>query len=290
MKHYRLLALLGAALLLLGLIVYQQPETTLERAVRREVIRVGYAPEEPFSYRTLDGHVTGESVEVLRLMLARMGIERVEWVQTEWSELIPELRAGRFDLIATGMFITCERARLIAFTEPIFGLEQSFLVRTGNPHQLHSYAALAQQPVARLAVVTGAHEQRLAEASGLAPIQILEVPDARTGLMAVIEGHADAFALTRVAITALVAQAEAGQVEVATPFEQPQLPTLVARGYGAYGLRHADVSLRTALNEQLQQFVGTPEHQRLVAPFGFTAADLPGSMTTEALLTMCEPL
>ncbi|RRR74644.1 MAG: ectoine/hydroxyectoine ABC transporter substrate-binding protein EhuB [Candidatus Viridilinea halotolerans] len=289
-KPYIVVALLATALLLWGATLWQRPETTLERIERRGVVRVGYAPEQPFAYRDAHGQVTGEAVAVARLILARLGIESIEWVQTEWAELMPELQAGRFDLIATGMFVTCERAALIAFTEPTFALEQAFLVRAGNPHALHSYADVERQSWVRLAVVSGTHEQSLATASGITLPQIVTVPDAHTGLVAVLDGQADAFALTRLAIERLAAQdGAAGRVQIAAPFFQPELPGLWSRGYGAFGVRQADASLREALNAELRTFVGSPEHQALVAPFGFRLADLPGSTTTEALLARCAP-
>ncbi len=267
---------------------FQVPEQTLERVQRRGVIRVGYAPERPFAFRDASDRVTGESPELARKLLARMGITSVEWVQTEWDDLIPELNAGRFDMIAIGMFVTCERAQKIAFTEPTYLLEQAFLVRAGNPKQLHSYADVRNRPDARLAVISGAQEQVLARAVGIPDNRILVVPDARTGYVAVRQGEADALALTRPSIAARVATAEPNTVELATPFVQPNVEGIKARGYGAFGLRWEDTTLREALNAQLRQFIGTLEHQQLMAPFGFTANDLPGNVTTASLLDECE--
>lgn len=127
-----IVAVAGLALLGVALVVFQSPERTLQRVQRRGVIRLSYASERPFAYRDEANRVTGESPEVLRAVLGRMGIRNIQWVQIEWGELIPELKAGRFDIIAIGMFITCERAEQIAFTEPTFALDQAFLVRAGN--------------------------------------------------------------------------------------------------------------------------------------------------------------
>ncbi|MEN9933642.1 MAG: hypothetical protein RLZZ387_221 [Chloroflexota bacterium] len=282
------LALLASALVAGAIVQLWRPEQTLERVQRRGVIRVGYAPERPFAYRDARGSVTGEAPEVARVVLARMGIARIEWVQTEWAELIPELRAGRFDMIVAGMFITCERATQIAFTEPTYGADQAMLVRRGNPHRLHSYADVVRGGGTQLAVIAGAHELLIARALGLPEEQLLVVPDARTGLAAVQTGRADGLALTRISVVSLAASDPSGSVEPAEPFEQPQVPGLPARGYGAFGVRPEDTELRDALNAQLRDFIGSPEHRRLVEPFGFSAAEMPGATTTASLLEACE--
>ena len=81
-------------------------QTTLERAKADGYIRVGFANEAPYGYATPDGKLTGESPEVVKAVLAKMGIAQVDGVLTEFGSLIPGLQAGRFDIIAAGMFIT----------------------------------------------------------------------------------------------------------------------------------------------------------------------------------------
>ena len=84
-------------------------ETTLEKARQQGYIRVGFANEAPFGYATPDGKLTGEAPEVAKAVLTRMGIAEVDGVLTEFGSLIPGLKAGRFDIIAAGMFITPKR-------------------------------------------------------------------------------------------------------------------------------------------------------------------------------------
>jgi polar amino acid transport system substrate-binding protein len=47
------------------------------------------------------------------------------------------------------------------------------------------------------------------------------------------------------------------------------------------------MTLRQALNAELRAFIGTSAHQDLVAPFGFTPAELPGTTSTDTLLATC---
>lgn len=267
-----------------GLTLINQDEDTLAQAQRLGVIRVGYAPESPFSFRDSAGKVTGESPEIIRHVLGQLGIHQIEWVQTEWASLIPNLNAGRFDIIASGMFITCERAQQIAFTQPTYQLNEALLVARGNPKQLHSYDDILRQD-AVLAVVQGAQEQNIVAQLGIGGTHLLAVPDAQTGLAAVLSGRADALTLTSMSLKAFASSNQ--QVELATPFTLPTLHGMPVRGYGAFGVRTGDTRLRDALDAQLTSFIGSQQHLAMVAPFGFTQEDLPSS--SAHLLAQCDP-
>ena len=93
--------------------------STLEAAKAAGKIRISYANEAPFAYMDSQrAEVTGESVEIARVVLKRMGINQVEGVLTEFGSLIPGLQAKRFDIIAAGMYVTPERCRQAAFSIP----------------------------------------------------------------------------------------------------------------------------------------------------------------------------
>src|SRR5690606_29427021 len=134
-------------------------QSTLQAAKESGSVRIGYANEAPFAYMDSgSGQLTGESVEIARAVLKRMGIEKVEGVLTEFGSLIPGLQARRFDIIAAGMYVTPERCQQVAFSNPTYGVGQSFLVQKGNPKNLHSYEDIAKQDDAKLGVVVGAIE------------------------------------------------------------------------------------------------------------------------------------
>ena len=97
---------LAASIAWLATLGAGQAETTLEKAKREGYLRVGFANEAPYGFATPDGKLTGESPEVVKAVLKKIGIGEVDGVLTEFGSLIPGLQAGRFDLIAAGMFIT----------------------------------------------------------------------------------------------------------------------------------------------------------------------------------------
>jgi polar amino acid transport system substrate-binding protein len=263
--------------------------TTLERIGREGAVRVGFANEAPYAYLDQEsGRLTGEAPEIARLILKRMGIEQVEGVLTEWGSLIPGLKAGRFDIIAAGMYITPKRCREIAFADPTYSIGEAFLVAAGNPTGLHGYDDVATKSDARLGVVAGTVELGYAQALGVPRERIAVLPDNPSALAALSAGRIDAFGGTSLTVADLLAKAggDAG-LERAQPFHQPVIDGREARGYGAFGVRKEDRALLHELNRQLALFVGSARHLQLVAPFGFTTNEMPGEISATAL---CSPV
>ena len=261
--------------------------STLDRLREEGVARVGFANEAPYAYVDPDsGRLTGEAPEIARAILARMEIGAVEGVLTEFGSLIPGLKAGRFDLIAAGMYVTPERCREVAFSEPTYSIGGAFLVRTANPSRLHGYDDVTADPELRLGVMAGAVERGYARSSGVPDSQLVSFPDAPSAVAGLLAGRIDAFAATALTARDLLAKARSDRLALADPFEDPVLDGRPARGYGAFAFRQEDVALRDAFNEELASFVGSAEHRVLVRPLGFTEEDLPGGATTAEL---CAP-
>ena len=254
----------------------------LEDAKESGKVTVGIANEAPYGYQTPEGELTGEAPEIAKHVLGEMGIEEVEAVITEFGSLIPGLKAGRFDLVAAGMFVTPERCQQVAFSEPTYGIGQAFLVAEGNPEGLQTYDDIKANPEATLAVMAGAIERTYARDAGVPDDQVMVVPDPSSGAAAVQAGRADAFALTSLSIRRL-ADGTAG-VEVAQPFGEVAGQSVL--GHGAFAFRPEDDAFRQEFNRHLADFIGSEEHLALVEPFGFTKDELPQKTTEELCAEM----
>jgi len=252
-------------------------ETALERIKAQGYIRIGFANEAPFGFATPDGKLSGEAPEVAKAVLARIGIAEVDGVLTEFGSLIPGLKAGRFDIIAAGMFINPRRCEEIAFSEPSYGIGQAFLVPAGNPKGLNDYGSIAANPDARLAVMSGAVEADYARSAGVPEGQLVILPDQSSLLAAVQAGRADAAALTALSIADMAAKGEG--VESTRPFGE--VAGVSVKGHGGFGFRKDDTDLYEAFNGELKAFLGSPEHVALVEPFGFGADYLPNKTMAE---------
>lgn len=275
------LSILGACVLLAAAALFwrQSRDRSLDGVLESGVLRVGYAVEAPHAFLTPEGEVTGQSPELARLVAARMGVREVQWRLAEFGSLLAELEEGRIDVVAAGMFITPERARRAAFSEPIFHVRQGLLVARGNPHGLHAYADALSKPGVRIAALTGAVETELLRGLGLPPAQILQVPDARTGLAAVETGVADGLALSSPTINWMALRDQLGGTEIARPFRQPNSTLLGRYGYGAFVFRLRDQALLRAWNEAQKELLAGPEYARLMERFGFSPEERPGGVS-----------
>jgi len=260
-------------------------EGALARIERDGVIRVGYAVEAPYAFLDARGELTGEEIELARIVVKGLGIPRIEWRQTEFESLLSQLEAGRFDVIVAGMYITPERARRARFSEPTFHVRQALLVRAGNPHRLHAYEDVRKDARLRIAAVAGSIEESMILGAGVPEAQILLVPDALTGRVAVESGLAAGLALSSPTIHFMARRHALGVTEVAEPFTPPARTGGRLEGFGAVAFRSADGDLCGAWNRQLKEFVGSEAHRRLMAQFGFTEGELPSGATTAEILS-----
>jgi len=244
-------------------------ESGQARVLRGGPIRIGYAWEPPYAFRDDAGRVTGESPEVARAVLARIGIRDAEWVATDFGNLVTELRAGRFDMIAAGMFVTPERAQRIAFSSPSACIEPALLVRRGNPLDLHSLQEIAAHYSARVAVIAGAVEVTEARKAGIAESRIVPFANPGLAVAALRRGLIDGLALSGPTVQKLA--------EGTADFERawPYRGSREISGCSAFGFRREDEALRTRFDAALRGFIGSEAHRTLVAGFGFSERNLP---------------
>jgi polar amino acid transport system substrate-binding protein len=133
-------------------------ETTIDRAKREGIIRVGFANEAPFAYAKPDGTLAGEAPDIAKVIFERLGIAKMEGILTEFGSLIPGLQANRFDVITAGMYIKPERCEQVLFADPEYKIGSGLLIQAGNPLNLHSYEDIAANPDARVGTGAGYFE------------------------------------------------------------------------------------------------------------------------------------
>jgi ABC-type amino acid transport substrate-binding protein len=117
---------------LLGLFVFAQlvaaHAPSAAQDVRGELIKAGTlvvgttgtAP--PFTFTGTDGRLQGFDVELAGMLAQKFGLQ-TEFVQLEFAGLLPGLRAGRYDIVASGVTRTPER-----LSSPDFVLLQPYIV------------------------------------------------------------------------------------------------------------------------------------------------------------------
>ncbi|HSM58392.1 MAG TPA: ectoine/hydroxyectoine ABC transporter substrate-binding protein EhuB [Candidatus Sulfomarinibacteraceae bacterium] len=257
-------------------------ESTLERARREGVIRVGFANENPYAFAQPDGTLSGEAVEVARAVFQELGIEEMEGVLTQFGSLIPGLQAGRFDVITAGMYITPTRCEQVLFADPEYQVGEALIVEAGNPLNLHSYEDIAANPDVRVGTGAGYLEIDYMLEAGVSEDQIVEFPDDPSGVAGLQAGQIDAWTGTRPTLLITLETTNDPNIELADPFEQPTIDGEPVISYGGAAFRYEDLEFREAFNEELQNLKDSGQLLDLIGQFeGFDEAALPGDTTAE---------
>lgn len=273
-----------AAAAVLGGAAWLWDDGSVRRVEAAGTLRVGYAVEAPYADLGAQGEVTGESPESARRIAVAAGLPPIEWVQTDFDKLIPGLLAHRFDVVAAGLFITPERGRQVLFSDPSLCVRPGWLVRLDNPLGLQgSYEDLLGQPGFRIAVLQGS-----VEAERLAPRgELLSLPDAQSGRLAVLQGLAPALALSWPTVRHLALDPPGRLLALPATARGPQ-PSATGQGSRqpcapdadrvAFAFHPEDRALQARWNQAQAGFLGQPEHLQILNRFGLSADDLPASV------------
>ncbi|MFF8971491.1 ectoine/hydroxyectoine ABC transporter substrate-binding protein EhuB [Streptomyces sp. NPDC014995] len=242
----------------------------LERLRAQGVVRLGIAGEIPFGYIDRDGRLTGEAPELAKVIFKRLGVDTVQAVPTEFGSLIPGLNSQQFDVVAAGMYVNPERCEQVIFADPDYQMLDSFIVRKGNPKDLHNYQDVVKKK-ARFATGTGYAEIQYAVDAGYEESDILIVPDQVAGLNAVEAGRVDVFAGTALTVREVVKKS--AKTEATKPFA-PLVDGKPHVDGGAFAFRPTETKLRDAFNVELHKLKRSGELFRILKPFGFTEAEM----------------
>ena len=135
-------------LLVLGLLAAGVPAGAragcLDDIRKAGVMRVGNGllGAHPSLWQDHDGVYHGIDADLLAELTRRMGLPRSEFVITEWSTIVPGLKARRWDIVLSDVHITQEREVMghVRFSIPYFMLYDYVIVPQDSP--IHSLADL----------------------------------------------------------------------------------------------------------------------------------------------------
>lgn len=114
-------------------------ESTLEKVLKRGVLRVGMSTFVPWAMKDKQGELAGFEIDVARRLAGDMGV-KVEFVPTKWSGIIPALLTGKFDVIIGGMGILPERNLKVNFSLPY---DHTGMAIMANRSKAHDYKDLS---------------------------------------------------------------------------------------------------------------------------------------------------
>lgn len=261
--------------------------TAVEAATLQEIqdsgtIRIAVANEIPYGYIDPNGEAMGAGPDVAKHIMEELGIENIEWVSTEFSSLIPGLRADRFDMVAAEMAILPQRCEQVIYSEPNTSYGEGLLVPAGNPNDINAYSDFAEGDLT-VAIMAGADQLEMLQALGVPEGNMVTISSNADAISTVSTGRADAYAATGLTATELANRSD--DVEVASGFEDPVVDGEEVRSWGGFTFAQGSEDLRDAVNDVLTEYKQTDEWSETLTGYGFTEADVEGSTarTTEEL-------
>lgn len=235
-------------------------------------VTIAYIDEPPFGWTEPRGAATGADIELADAILRAIGVTQIEHRLTTFSELLPGVEAGRWDMNVP-LFITPERARTVAFSVPVWGIGDGFLVRAGNLKGVNSYAALAERSDARLGIIAGQVQHDSAKAAGVSEDQIAIFAQQADAIDAVLSGAIDAYASTALG-NRIVADRIGGSMLEAVQHEPGTNGKQQGPPLGAFSFNQQNSDLLNAVNRQLRSYLGSPDHRARMATFGLTRDEI----------------
>ena len=135
----------------------------LDRIQKRGELIVGTMGNmPPLNMTSKDGEIFGLEPDLARLMAQAMNV-RVKFVTKPFDELLPALQTGEVDMVLSGMTITPERNRKVAFVGPYFLSGKAFLTKVKTLAYADE-ARDANSPNTKIVTLRGSTSQAFAEA------------------------------------------------------------------------------------------------------------------------------
>ncbi|MFN7919082.1 MAG: ABC transporter substrate-binding protein [Bryobacteraceae bacterium] len=240
------------------------PEASaLQGIMNTQTLRVGYEGYPPYTIKDPStGKLSGLSVDLAEY-LAREAGWKVVWVQTSPDTKIPDLQAGRFDVMTEPIFRTIPRATRVTFSRPYayFG-DAVGVVRKGEKR--FRVVDDLNKPGITVVVRQGYTDQTFATDNlPAASIRSLKVDDVSQLFLEVITGKAD------VALSDLEqakAFAEKHRSEVELRFTDPA-PSYIPAGLM---LKQGDFTFYNFLNTSLEYMEANSVLARLNKKYGLS--------------------
>jgi polar amino acid transport system substrate-binding protein len=206
---------------------------------------------EPYAYQDPSGRLVGFEVDLAAAIARELGV-RAEFVQNDWSNLVPSLERGTFDVALNGIEITDARRGRVLFTRPYYVFAERLTARKDD----HRFSALSLASLRghKVGTMTNTYAHELLRAEGVDVVPYDGPEEAYTDLA---RARTDAVLLDDI-------------MSVRYGERKPELAVVgdVKEGYYAIAVRPADKDLKDALDGALVTIAKTGELHDIVARAG----------------------
>jgi len=189
--------------------------------------------------------LTGFEVDIMDALARRMGV-KPRFVQFNWSNLVPSLERGDFDIAINGIEATAERQSRVLLSHPYFIYAETLAVRTGS-----AVRSMADLEGKRVAVLNQTYAYDLVRSMPVEPVlyegveePYLDLGNGRVDAVLLDNIVADRYGCNKKGITCL--------------------PDDIARGVYVIGVRKQDPELLAAINGALDGMRADGELRRIL--------------------------
>jgi ABC-type amino acid transport substrate-binding protein len=241
---------------------------TLRHINETRTLRVGYEGYPPYTIKDpATGKLTGFSVDLAEY-IAREAGWKVEWIQTSPDTKIPDLQAGKFDVMTEPIFRTIPRAVQVSFSRPYayFG-DAAAIVR--KKESRFKVIDDLNKPGVTVVVRQGYTDETFAADNlSAASRRSLKVDDVSQLFLEVIAGKADAALADLEQVQAFAAK---HPTEVQARFTNPA-PSYIPAGFM---LRQGDFIFYNFVNASIDYMEANSVLTRLNRKYGLSSAQPP---------------
>jgi polar amino acid transport system substrate-binding protein len=191
---------------------------------------------EPFVYEDPANpkNLLGFEVDIARAIARRLGVKE-RFVQYTWSNLVPSLERGDFDIVMNGLEHTTERAERILLSQPYFVYAETLAVRADSP-----YRSLEDLEGKRVGTLNQTYAHDLLRAR---PLEAVLYEGNEEPYIDLEQGRIDAVLLDNIIAERYGCTPNRPRIKC--------LPDDIARGTYVIGIRKNDPELKAAIDDAL---------------------------------------
>jgi polar amino acid transport system substrate-binding protein len=219
------------------------------------------------------GKIQGFEVEIADALAQKLGV-RAKFMQNDWSNLVPALERGDFDVILNGLEETPDRRARIRLSAPYYTYGETLTVRAGSP-----FKTLADLKGKRVGTLNQTVANDMLKAS---PLEVVLYEGQQEPYMDLAKGRTDAVLLDHVI---------ADRYGCVLP-ELRCLADDIARGHYVLGIGKDAPGLQTAIDQALASLRQSGELERILTRWKLWDARQkpPQTATNVAPLASATPL